>query len=102
MRPWIGAMLAQGWATGSKDQKWARSPNVCASTERFNQLSEWVITAIVFESDGDARRQLLTYFINVAHALRELNNINGTFAGTPLFLFQRSRAAGHRVGKRVR
>ena len=83
---WCGATGAQGWATGSKDQKWARSPNVCASTERFNQLSEWVITAIVFEPDGDARRQLLTYFINVARALRELNNVNGTFAGPPAFV----------------
>ena len=66
---------------GTKEDKWARSPHVMALTERFNQLAAWVTSVVVFEPEVDGRRQRLTFLVQVARCLREMNNFNGMMAG---------------------
>jgi hypothetical protein len=71
--------LVKGAST--REQKWARAPHVMAVSDSFNQLSWWATSAVLFAPTPDARRQALTYMVQLARALRDVNNWNGMMAG---------------------
>jgi len=73
---------------GAKEEKEKNSPNVLALIERFNQVSNWVATTIIFEEDLETRRDVLVYFIHLANKCRELHNFNAMMEGQcPRLLF---------------
>mmetsp|Transcript_9301 Transcript_9301/g.23316 ORF Transcript_9301/g.23316 Transcript_9301/m.23316 type:complete len:480 (-) Transcript_9301:83-1522(-) len=59
----------------SKDRA-VLAPGVVAMVERFNMVSFWVATEIVFQKEQKARTAILKKFINLAEKCLELNNFN--------------------------
>jgi RasGEF domain len=52
------------------------APGVVAMVERFNMVSFWVASEIVFQKEQKARTAILKKFINLAEKCLELNNFN--------------------------
>ena len=71
----------QGWMKGTKEEKETNAPNVIQLIDRFNQVSNWVATTIIFEDDLETRRDMLVYFIHLANKCRELHNFNAMMEG---------------------
>jgi len=71
----------QGWMKGTKEEKETNAPNVIQLIDRFNQVSNWVATTIIFENDLETRRDMLVYFIHLANKCRELHNFNAMMEG---------------------
>jgi hypothetical protein len=76
-------LVFQGWMKGTKEEKEKNAPNVLALIERFNQVSNWVATTIIFEEDLETRRDVLVYFIHLANKCREIHNFNAMMEGQP-------------------
>jgi son of sevenless-like protein len=66
-------LLDQAW---SKERLKHRAPNVCAMTEWFNIISNWVTSKILECSTIRARREVMTRFIKIAKALLDMNNFS--------------------------
>jgi son of sevenless-like protein len=62
------------WA---KDKKYILAPNIAALTDRWNMMTTWVSQTVLSCDDMKQRRQYMIKFIEIAGALRELNNFNG-------------------------
>eukprot|EP00004_Rigifila_ramosa_P020208 TRINITY_DN5232_c0_g1_i1.p1 TRINITY_DN5232_c0_g1~~TRINITY_DN5232_c0_g1_i1.p1 ORF type:complete len:1294 (+),score=320.90 TRINITY_DN5232_c0_g1_i1:317-3883(+) len=69
--------LTQAW--NSRDKETA-APHITKLIARFNDVSSWVATEIVSQSNLKTRTRTLRRFIKIAHALKELNNLNGAMA----------------------
>ena len=65
-----------GLAWSKKDAK-ERSPNILQMINRFNKVSDWVVTAIVTADNPKQRTEILSKFIEVAARCKSLNNFNG-------------------------
>lgn len=67
---------------GDKTAQNARnmSPNLCGMIQRFNQVSSWVATNILWQGSMEGRVKVYTKVIQTAHALFKLNNFNATLA----------------------
>lgn len=55
-------------------------PNLCGMIQRFNQVSSWVATNILWQGQMDSRVKVYTKVVQTAHALFKLNNFNATLA----------------------
>eukprot|EP01113_Clastostelium_recurvatum_P004256 TRINITY_DN1187_c0_g1_i11.p1 TRINITY_DN1187_c0_g1~~TRINITY_DN1187_c0_g1_i11.p1 ORF type:complete len:1140 (-),score=277.83 TRINITY_DN1187_c0_g1_i11:153-3572(-) len=69
--------LGLSWQKADKEEK---SPNLLKLIRQFNQVSRWVITALVQENNLRKRVTRLKYFIKVMQELRKLNNFDCMFA----------------------
>ncbi|KAJ6225986.1 ras guanine nucleotide exchange factor i-related [Anaeramoeba flamelloides] len=69
----ITELLNLSW---SKAKYKHRSPNVLTFIQQFNNLSCWIATEILKFYRVRKRTNCVTYFINVAQHLRNLNNFN--------------------------
>ena len=65
-----------GLAWSKKDAK-ERSPNILKMINRFNQVSDWVVTEIVKPDNPKQRTETLSMFIEIAARCESLNNLNG-------------------------
>eukprot|EP00038_Savillea_parva_P031161 m.83347 g.83347 ORF g.83347 m.83347 type:complete len:967 (+) comp9532_c0_seq2:152-3052(+) len=64
----------------SKKAKAELAPNVTRFTQRFNQLSSWLIDEILRHESVHDRSKALNHCIKLAKCLREVNNIHGLLA----------------------
>jgi len=67
-------------------------PKICLMTERFNQLSFWIATHTLMESNLNRAAALVKKFIYLTYTLLELNNFNtamSVLAGLNLHCVQR-------------
>jgi len=68
------------------DKNWMKAnkhevaPNALRFSERFNQVSMWVATAILQRRNFNDRRNLMRKFIEIGVRCKELNNVNAVFA----------------------
>eukprot|EP01132_Coremiostelium_polycephalum_P007683 gene7683-9451_t len=69
-------LLSLSW---QKSDKEVRSPNLLKMIHRFNEVSNWVTTTIVRETNLRKRAQNIKRFIKLTEELRKLNNFNGMF-----------------------
>jgi son of sevenless len=60
-----------------KKDKATRAPHIVSMTRHFNDTSRWVIETILGETDLRKRRDTMRKFIEIADALRQINNYNG-------------------------
>eukprot|EP01028_Stygiella_incarcerata_P008190 TRINITY_DN349_c2_g1_i1.p1 TRINITY_DN349_c2_g1~~TRINITY_DN349_c2_g1_i1.p1 ORF type:complete len:2015 (+),score=552.66 TRINITY_DN349_c2_g1_i1:127-6171(+) len=60
-----------------KKDKASRAPHIVSMTRHFNDTSRWVIETILAEKDLRKRRDTMRKFIEIADALRQINNYNG-------------------------
>jgi hypothetical protein len=67
-------------AYSQKDVAHIISPNVVQLISRFNQISAWVQTAIVKETQYKRRKKTLSRFIKIAGKLREIKNFHSMMA----------------------
>jgi RasGEF domain len=65
------------WTRLNKEET---SPNVLALINRFNLITHWVATEVVSETDASKRKYMLQRFIELAHALRTIQNFNSLHA----------------------
>jgi hypothetical protein len=70
-------LLNQAW---SKEKLRHRSPHVLQSTQRFNNISNWVACQIVAPESLKVRIARWTKFINIAKHIYKLNNFNTLLA----------------------
>merc|ERR1712130_769672 len=66
--------LSQGWA---KKSKYLLAPNIAALTDRWNNMTYYVVSTIIFEDDLKVRKNYIQKFIEIGMELRQLNNMNG-------------------------
>ncbi len=74
-------LQGQQW---SKPKLRHRSPNVVSLVTRLNRISYWIATVILAQDSDESRAATLSFFIEVAKALRNLNNFHslmGVVAG---------------------
>jgi len=64
------------WQKKDKEQK---SPNLLKMIARFNEVSNWVATTVLRETDTKRRASLLKKFIAIGDQLYKLKNYNGVF-----------------------
>eukprot|EP00004_Rigifila_ramosa_P000198 TRINITY_DN1021_c0_g3_i2.p1 TRINITY_DN1021_c0_g3~~TRINITY_DN1021_c0_g3_i2.p1 ORF type:complete len:803 (-),score=174.73 TRINITY_DN1021_c0_g3_i2:150-2558(-) len=57
-----------------------RAPNVVSIVSRFNQISAWVSSVILWESNLKERRRKISLFMDLNQELMKLNNFNGIAA----------------------
>ncbi|XP_055520177.1 ras-specific guanine nucleotide-releasing factor RalGPS1-like [Leucoraja erinacea] len=75
----------------NKRGKHALAPNVVAFTQRFNQVSFWVVREILTKQMLKTRVDVLSHSVKIAKKLQELNNLHGLMAvisalqSTPIF-----------------
>jgi hypothetical protein len=69
-------LLNKSWSRDDKNV----SPNVRGMIQRFNEVSSWVATNILWQDTMEARVKVYTKVIQTAHALFKLNNFNATLA----------------------
>ena len=60
----------------TKKNKLITSPNICASIDRFNKLSFWVIEEILAYDYAKTRAKVIEKFIEIANELKNLNNFS--------------------------
>jgi len=75
IRPYEFLNLA--WTKKDKD---TRAGNVLAMIERFNYVSGWVATTIIFCENPKQRVKITQKFVDIAHKLYLMNNFNGLMA----------------------
>jgi hypothetical protein len=69
-------LLNKGWSREDKNS----SPNVRGMIQRFNEVSSWVATNILWQETMDSRVKVFVKIIQTAHCLFKLNNFNATLA----------------------
>jgi len=69
--------LSLSWQKPDKD---IRSPNLLAMIRNFNQISGWVVTCLVQESNLKKRARMLRDFVKLTAECWKLNNYNAVFA----------------------
>eukprot|EP00002_Diphylleia_rotans_P034055 TRINITY_DN7290_c0_g1_i4.p1 TRINITY_DN7290_c0_g1~~TRINITY_DN7290_c0_g1_i4.p1 ORF type:complete len:1286 (+),score=228.71 TRINITY_DN7290_c0_g1_i4:63-3920(+) len=93
------------------DQSWNRrhlrhhSPHVVSMIARFNYISSWVVTSILWQEQAKKRAKVITKFIQIAEALRKLNNFNslmGILSGLNQTPIHRLRIAMEEVSPRAK
>jgi len=67
--------LNQRW-TKKKKNKEKEAPHVLAMIDRFNEVSNWVKTFVVYKKDFQGRVELIEKFIKIAEKCMEINNYN--------------------------
>lgn len=67
------------WLSGAwtKHTKYEEAPHIAHLTDRWNKMTQFVASAILSQSDMKQRRKYLLKFIEIAQALREMNNYHG-------------------------
>ncbi|KAL6041549.1 Son of sevenless 1 [Balamuthia mandrillaris] len=71
IKPW--ECLNQAWTKADRLEK---APNIISMIERFNQVSNWVVTELVSETDETSRVNVLKRFIELANECKQINNFN--------------------------
>jgi len=66
--------LNQAWTKSSRRKT---SPNICAVTDQFNNVSAWIATEILKTDHPKGRASVIQYFLVVAQECRSLKNLNG-------------------------
>lgn len=61
----------------TKSRKRERSPHILQMTDRFNEVSGWVLTAICTVEKFSERTKVMKKMLEVAEALKKLGNFNG-------------------------
>lgn len=69
-------LLNKSWSRDDKNV----SPNVRGMIQRFNEVSSWVATSILWQGTMEERVRVYTRIIQTAQALFKLNNFNATLA----------------------
>lgn len=90
----------QSW---NKPKRMCIARNVCALIQRANRISMWVATAILLQPKVKDRARVILKIINVAKALRELNNYNtlmGIIAGLNMSCVSRLKQTMTTVGRK--
>eukprot|EP00002_Diphylleia_rotans_P024247 TRINITY_DN4778_c0_g1_i6.p1 TRINITY_DN4778_c0_g1~~TRINITY_DN4778_c0_g1_i6.p1 ORF type:complete len:573 (-),score=101.68 TRINITY_DN4778_c0_g1_i6:183-1901(-) len=70
-------LLGTAW---SQKNAATKAPHVVAMINRFNQLSAWVSSLILWTKDLKKRAKVMQRIIQIAECLRKLNNYNTLFA----------------------
>ena len=71
-------LLHMNWTkSATKKQK---SPNVLNMIGQFNQLGQWVVSAVITTYDATERTRLLQFIIRVAYESYKLHNLNSAMA----------------------
>ena len=65
-----------GLAWSKKDAK-DRAPNILTMINRFNIVSNWIVSEIVRQETHKLRVDVLAHFIEIAVGCKSINNLNG-------------------------
>ncbi|EFC38209.1 rasGEF domain-containing protein [Naegleria gruberi] len=66
--------LSGAW---TKSSKYDEAPNIAHLTDRWNKMTQFVACSILSQNDLKIRRRYIIKFIELANALRDINNFHG-------------------------
>ena len=85
IRPW--ECLGQSWTKKDKEQK---APNILGMISRFNQVSMWVTSSVVFNENPKTRAEVIVRFVEIADVSHPkycdyIANLNAATSNTKKF-----------------
>eukprot|EP01080_Neovahlkampfia_damariscottae_P000786 gene786-9036_t len=67
----------KSWDSPDRLVKLEKAKYITLMTERFNNVSRWIVTTILLAKEPNDRAKIITKFLDIAKHLRELNNFHG-------------------------
>ena len=67
----------KSWDNPDRLVKLEKAKYITLMTERFNNVSRWIVTSILSFKEPNERSKIITKFLDIAKHLRELNNFHG-------------------------